>query len=445
LDALADDDPATDVRAVFSWSYQALTPTARRLFRLLGLHPGPDVTATAAASLAGTATHAVRAPLAELIRAHLLTEHLPGRYIGHDLLRSYAAELVKSQVPEIHRQAALHRVLDHWVHTAYAADRLLNPHREPIAPTPVQPGTAVTALTDRSQALAWLTTEHPVLLAAIELATTAGFDSHTCQLAWALTTFLHRRGYWSDMAVTQGAALRAAERLGDRQARADAHRGLARARIQLGRDDVREHLLQALELYRDVGDHCGQARAHLNLAWACERQNQHSTALNHAEQAVDLFRRLGHRVGQADACNAVGWFHAHLGSHQQALAYCQEALRLHQETGDDDGEAHTWDSLGYIRRLLGHEREAIRCYSRAVKLRQDLGDRYFEADSLNQLGDLYLSVGEDDNARTAWHDALLILDGLWHEDADHVRAKLRRLDRKSDRLVIPASANLDEP
>jgi len=53
LDPVDGGDLATDVRAVFSWSYHALSAGAARLFRLLGLHPGPDIPITGAASLAG--------------------------------------------------------------------------------------------------------------------------------------------------------------------------------------------------------------------------------------------------------------------------------------------------------------------------------------------------------------------------------------------------------
>ncbi|WP_449348375.1 BTAD domain-containing putative transcriptional regulator [Streptomyces shaanxiensis] len=93
LDAFTDTDQAADVRAVLSWSYHALSPGAARLFRLLVLHPGPDVSLSAAASLAGLGTAAARSLLAELVHTHLVDEPAPGRYAWHDLLRAYAAEL----------------------------------------------------------------------------------------------------------------------------------------------------------------------------------------------------------------------------------------------------------------------------------------------------------------------------------------------------------------
>ncbi|MEU1275495.1 BTAD domain-containing putative transcriptional regulator [Streptomyces sp. NPDC005799] len=105
LDAFTDADPAGDVRAVLSWSYRALSPGAARLLRLLSLHPGPDLSLPAAAAVTGDEQAAVRSLLAELTRAHLLTEHLPGRYACHDLLRTYAAERVAKDESAGEREA----------------------------------------------------------------------------------------------------------------------------------------------------------------------------------------------------------------------------------------------------------------------------------------------------------------------------------------------------
>ncbi|MFY1671014.1 AfsR/SARP family transcriptional regulator [Plantactinospora sp. WMMB334] len=428
LDALIGDDPTSDVRTVLSWSYRALTPSAARLFRLLGLHPGPDITAPAAASLAGVPVARLRLPLTELARAHLITERRPGRYACHDLLLSYATELVHSEESEECRNAALHRLLDHWVHTAYAADRLLDPHREPIALAPPRPGVAVEDLADHDQARAWSVSEHPQLLGAVETALAAGFDTHTWQLAWAMTTFLERSGHWHHLAAVHSAALRAGERLGDARVRARAHRRIAHFRIWFDRDDAEDHLRRALALYRDLGDGYGQARVHLNLAVVYERRGQHRAALDHAEQARGLCEDAGERAGQADACNAVGWYNAHLGSHQDALAHCEEALRLYREVGDEKGESHAWDSLGYINNLLGRPEEAIARYRRALALRRKLGHRYFEARALERLGDIHADVGEVVSARDAWQEALVTLEELEHPDASQVRAKLYLAD-----------------
>src|SRR5262249_12180448 len=140
LQVLAAGDPETDVSSLFSWSYGQLSSGAARLFRLLGLHPGPDCGAAAAASLAGLPPTVVRAQLSELTQANLVTEHRIGRFTFHDLLRGYAAELAHTVDSAEQRRAATHRMLDHYLRSAHAADRQLYPHRDLIAPPPAQPG-----------------------------------------------------------------------------------------------------------------------------------------------------------------------------------------------------------------------------------------------------------------------------------------------------------------
>src|SRR5262249_5876387 len=151
-------------------------------FRLLGPHPGPDISAPAAASLTGLPPRRMRPPLAELTRTNLLVEHTPGRYTLHDLLRAYATDLAHTIDTDQQRHAATHRILDHYLHTAHTADRLLAPARDPITLAPPQPGVTPERPADHHQALAWFTTEHPVLLAAVDHAAGAGMDTHTWQL-----------------------------------------------------------------------------------------------------------------------------------------------------------------------------------------------------------------------------------------------------------------------
>src|SRR6204780_4440335 len=118
LDALDAADPGSSVRAVFSWSVRQLTGEAVRMFWLLGIHPGPDICAPAAASLAGRGQPQARRLLRELADAHLIAEHVPGRYAFHDLLRAYAAEQACDADSDTDRREATGRVLDHYLHTA---------------------------------------------------------------------------------------------------------------------------------------------------------------------------------------------------------------------------------------------------------------------------------------------------------------------------------------
>ncbi|GAA1673404.1 BTAD domain-containing putative transcriptional regulator [Fodinicola feengrottensis] len=424
LDLLAGDDPNSDLRAVFSWSYRALTPPTARLFRLLGHHPGPDITVPAAASLAGVSPTAVHQSLTELSHANLIVEHRRGRYAFHDLLRAYAAEL-RDEDPQ-----ATRRMLDYYLHAAYGADRVLHPTRDSITLDPPRSDTIKEDFADPDQALAWFTAEHDVLLAAVEHSAATGYDAHTWQLAWALLSYLDRRGLWNDWVTTSRTAVTAADRLGNPAVQARTHRNLAAAYTELALyPQAHTELQQALALYEKTGDLAGQARTHYTLAFVWGRQNDQTRALDHAEQSLLLHQATGHLVGQADAVNAVGWHHAQLGDHDQARDRCQQALALHERLGNRDGQAHTWDSLGYIHHHLGNQTAAINSYQRAVAMFRELGDRHGMAATLTHLADIQHGAGDDQNALTAYQKALTIFVELNHPDADQIRTTLATIAR----------------
>src|SRR5262249_53843859 len=299
--ALTGDEPAMDVQAVFSWSYQALTPDAAPLFRLLRLHPGPDTAGAAAASLAGHPLSAVRPVLAELTGASLLVEHVPGRYDFHDLLRTYATDRAQSLDTDQQRHTTTVRILDHYLHTAHTADRLLDPAPDPITLTPPAPDVTPQHPADHQQALDWFTLEHPVLLAAVDQAAVTGFDTHTWQLARTLATFLNRRGHWHDWASVSRAAVAAAQRLADPTAQTRAHRILAHAYTMLGRlDDAHTQLSRALDLATHTGDQTAQAHTHQHLGILWERRGDSPPATVHAPGAPPLLHAPPPQPGQAN-------------------------------------------------------------------------------------------------------------------------------------------------
>ncbi|WP_460522259.1 AfsR/SARP family transcriptional regulator [Flindersiella endophytica] len=422
-------DPSSDVRAVFSWSLRHLTPAAQRLFRFLGLHPGPDISTPAAASLTGVPTELARTVLAELVHAHLVTEPTPGRHTLHDLLRAYAAELTNAVDSCEVRDGTIRRMLDHYLHTAFAADDLLSPARNPITPPAPAPGSTAETFGDYAQAMAWFGREQAVLIAVLGYATRLGLDTHVWQLAWSLDPYLLRRGQWQDLLVTGKFTLTATRRLGNRSEEARAYHGLAGAETQLGRvDDARAHLEQALRLLIEVGNHEGQAHTYRSLALISAQQGRHAEALDNSERALEHFITAGNRRGQASGLNAVGWCQAELGEYEQALANCTSALELFQELGERTGEANASDSLGYVHHRLGAYDEALACYRHALALCRELGERKNATDILVHLGDTQQAVGDQAGARDSWLEALATLEELGHPDADAVRGKLAGLD-----------------
>jgi transcriptional regulator with XRE-family HTH domain/tetratricopeptide (TPR) repeat protein len=425
LDALDTSDAMASVRAVFSWSLDGLPAPAARMFGLLSVHAGPDITAPAAASLAGVSLAAARAELQELAAGHLLTEHLEGRFAFHDLLRAYATEQATITEDEAGLHAARSRVLDHYLHTAHAAAVLLNPSREPVTLPPARPDVIPEHLADHRQALAWFEAERCVLLSAVALAASTGSGTHAWQLPWTMTDFLDWRGYWHDWAAIQRTALEAATRLGDTVGQAAARRLLAQSCARLGDyDQARAHLNHCLDLCRQLGDQAGEARTYQTLCWVADHQHRYTDALGCAEQALALFRAVGDQAGQAHALNNVGYCQLMLGDRQQARAFCLQALALHRELGIRHGQAVASDSLGYAEHQLGHLTEAATRHRQALSLFRELGNRLSEAESLMNLGDTWHAAGNSSAAIAAWQQAVAILDELRHHSARQVRIKL---------------------
>ena len=424
LDAFAGADPRTDVRAVFSWSYHALSPGAARLFRYLALHPGPDIDVTVAASQLGPGAPA-RALLGELAATQLIQERTLGRYSFHDLLRAYAAELVTAEDSAADRRAVLGRALESCLHSAHRAKLILDPRRAPVTPDDPGPGVVAAEHADRPAAIAWFTAERAALVSIIRRGAEAGFHRLVWQLAIELTHFFDRRGLWQDLLSTHQAALAAAEVLDDSLGRGHLYRGLARANIRLGNlGEADRQLTDAARLFETAGDRSLQARTALDESWLRELSGDDAAALARAENALEIFRAAADRPGEAYALNAVGWAHGLLDDHRRELAYCQSALHLLRELGDLRGEADTWDSLGHAHHGLHQHTEAIRCYEQALAAYRELGDRYGEGSTWARIGDVRRVTGDACAANEAWRSALTILRQLGHPDAGQVERRL---------------------
>jgi DNA-binding SARP family transcriptional activator/tetratricopeptide (TPR) repeat protein len=438
LDALSTGDPAADVRAVFSWSYDSLSEPAARMFRLLGCAPGPDISLMAAACLAGITPRQARVVLAELTQSHLCTEHVQGRFVSHDLLRAYAAEQASTTGAD--NRDAIRRVLDYYLHTSLAASRLADPKRPMIRlASPVLED----AFESASDAIRWRTAEHDALISALRHAAENGFDTQAWQLAWSIAVFLDRRGEWQELSETHRIALAATKRLGDPEGEAHIRRNLARACTFLGSyDEAHEHLRQALDLLTHAGDLLGQGAVHESLAITYAQQKLYQPARVHGEQALGIFEAAGDRFKIAHLLNTLGWCHDQLGDHHQALVCCGQALDISRSLGDRQNEAATQDSLGSAHHHLGDYAAALACYREALRLYRDMDIRYPQGHTLSRIGDTYASQGDLPTACQVWRQALSILQDARSPLTDEVRAKLGRPGGRGPGGTEPAGSSV---
>jgi DNA-binding SARP family transcriptional activator/Tfp pilus assembly protein PilF len=425
-----DIDPAASLPAVLSWSLRWLTDRQRMAFALLGIAPGPDIDLFAAACLTGLPPTETRKTLRVLEDHSLLDRHAGGRYAMHDLVRAYAATLAQDLAEPV-RRAALDRVVDFHLHTAYTAERLLDPYRPPIRLDPPVPGADPQQLPDRAAAWAWLDTHHPHLLAAQHTAATHHRHQTAWRIAWTLSTFHRRRGRHHDDLAVWEVATASADQLPDPTARILAHRLLGHAHAELGRhEQAITHLREALGLAEHHHEPTQQAHTHHALAWAWEQRGDFRRALEHARHALDLFRVVDSPVWEAVALNSVGWAAAHLGEYDTARAHCQAALALHRHHEDPDGEADALDSLGFIDHRTGHHRRAIGHYRQALTLYRGVGNTTEAADTLDNLGHPYTALGHHTRARAAWRQALELYREQGRDaDAERMRGQLDLLAR----------------
>jgi tetratricopeptide (TPR) repeat protein/transcriptional regulator with XRE-family HTH domain len=401
------------VSAAFDLSYQDLTEDLQRLFRRLGLIPGPTFDAYAAAALDGTDIGDARRQLDELYDQHLLTEPAPGRYQLHDLLREHARALAATD-GQTDRDTVAGRVLDYYLHTALAAGKHFDPRVSAYRrPPPGHPPEQAPDLSALGQAAAWLEAERANLHAATDYAATTGRSRYVIVIPAAMSGFLSVRGHWDQSAALHQGALAAARQAGDRLGEADTLTTLgALQRNTGGYQAAAAGLTRALALYRDAGDQRGQAYALDQLGFLWALSGDYPAAVASHQQALALARSIGDRRGQAWTLNGLGLVQQLTGDYPAATASQQQALALFTDLGDLEGQAYALNSLGVVQQEAGDHPAAAASQYQALALFRDIGHRLGQAHALNDLGLVQRETGDYGPAAASHQQALELFGGL---------------------------------
>jgi len=403
------------VAAAFDLSYAALTGDQQRLFRRLGLHPGPDIDSYAAAALDGSSLAAARRGLEDLYDQHLLTEPAPGRYRLHDLIREHARALAIRTDPSEERELATAMLLDYYQHTAASTNALIARQTRPALAADQATPAAAPDVGDPEQALAWARAERASLLACLDHATAADQHSRVISLTAGISGLLLRDGPWPDAITRHTAAITAAQQLGDSLGQANALHDLGTVRRQTSDypTAVRD-LEEALGIYGRVGSRLGQANALNDLGVALRMMGQYPDAARPLEQALGAYREIGDRLGQASALNELGHALRQTGEYQQAARVLQEALRIYRDLGHRLGEANALNALGIVLQLTGDYPAAARAQEQALGICRDIGHRLGEANALNALGHVLRETGDYPAAARAHEEVLRICRDISH-------------------------------
>ncbi len=439
------------VAAAFNLSYEDLTADQQRLFRRLGLHPGTDVDAYAAAALDGTGLDQARRGLEALYDQYLLTEPTHGRYRMHDLIREHAGALAGQLDQDGDRDQATERLLGYYQYVGDLVQALLARQSRLIPAAGTTPA-AVPALASREQALAWARAERANLFACLDHATGTGQHARIIALTADVAALLHADGPWAEALTRHAAAMRSARYLGDwpslahaltnvgwvrsatgdyagaAQAQEEAlgiyrdlgdRLGQANALTNLGlvrglTDDCpgeARDMKEALGIYRDLGDRLGQANALTNLGFGRAMTDDYPGAARDLEEALDIWLDLGDRLGQARALAYLGDVRQMTGDYPGAASYLEEALGIYRDLGDRLGQARALGNLGIVRQATGDYPDAARVLEEALGIHQDLGNRGGQAHALSILGDLRRATGDHPGAARALEEAL----GIFHD------------------------------
>jgi tetratricopeptide (TPR) repeat protein/transcriptional regulator with XRE-family HTH domain len=445
------------VTAALELSYVQLDPELRSGYRLLGLHPGPELDPAAAAALTGRPAPRVRRLLDHLVDAHLLNEPMQERFRFHELTRAHAASAAAEEETEPGRRAALGRLFGHYCGTVRSAVVTAYPYerenRPGITGEPPFPG-------GQGAAAAWLDTELANLLAVADFAGRHDRPDCVVDLSGALHRHLRTRGRFADATALHELALACARRAGDRAGELDALNDLGHIRrLQGERQQAADLFTEVLRSARGVDDRHGELNAlvglgqiHLmqsryaqaveafgeaqriaessghrgrelegllGLGWV--RLAQGRAAVEAFERAGELARSIGHSTGLVRALTGLGYSHRRSGRFEDAMAHFEQALEVARASGESLGELDALTSLGSLHRGCGRFAQADALYQQTLRRAREIGSGSYEFEALHGSGRLHQAAGRHHEALADHERALDVAAGLG-QAAEEARA-----------------------
>ena len=428
LDVLGTDETASQIRAVFSWSYRALPPEPARAFRLLSLHAGQDISAPAAAALIGANIPKIRQLLEALTGGHLLEETGRDRYQFHDLVRVYAAECAQISEPESQRTGAIRRLLTWYLHTADAFSRTFNPDARHASLDLPEPASRPLVFATHQQATNWAKSELANLVPIAGQATAIGDDATAWKLAASLMPIFIFYRRIADLLTILHSALAAAQRLGDSDAEASILSRLAEAYLEAGHPAQTAELCQrALTIWSEADDSWGQWVAWHDQGMAFLNLERFDEAMTCFQQALTAARQASNLRSEGLSLTGLGIVHQHLESYDAAIDLHSKALAILRET------KNRWSLIWVLQTSAeaycdhGRPSDAVDLYQQARVICNELGDRWHEATILAKLGQAQKAGGHPDEARQSWRQALSIFEDFGDARADQIQIQLKDL------------------
>jgi len=422
---LSSSDLASDPRSVFACSYQALGTRAAQAFRLFGLHPGPDLTVAAMASLMGAPAAEAEAALSELADVHLVDQHREGRYTLHDLLRAYAKERYADEVAEDRRAEATRRMIEHYLFTANAVEAFLAPRSDRLDLGQSAPGVLLEPIGDEVAAGSWIDAEDQVLRGLIRLEPLRPeMEVRVWQLGWCMMGFLLLDRFRAEGRPAIGpTALTSADGvLGRITARGHLSGPLLLVSTEAS---LPEELAKAMELAAQDRDPGARAIVSYALTAGSGAEGRDAEALGYARQGLEYFRAHSNRYWANRMLYGVGWHTARLGNLDEARACFAQVQTDAPQEGKQLAKANTDIGFGYLAHVEGRFDAAIGHFTEAIAWLEANGLMASAASAREHLGDTRQAMGDDAAARDELRDAATVFESLGlASEAARVRAKI---------------------
>ncbi|MFD2414836.1 ATP-binding protein [Amycolatopsis pigmentata] len=412
------------VSAAFDLSYQALPDELAQLYRLASEHPGPEFGAGVAAAAAQISEDNAEDGLQALVDVNLLEEVGPDRYRFHDLVRLHARTQTDAD-----RDHARRRIGEWFLHTMTRANMMVIPIRWRVATVCELYQDAPARFASRQEAVEWLDSQLPNLLAVIEDAVARGWDElawQVCEALWELFVF---RKHYPEWIASHGLGIEAAARCGNEVAESRLRCQLGRAYLDLKRfDDAREESEKAGLLAVQVGDQRNESVALQQLGLAAEGLGDIDAALDYLGRSLRAEQELGIERGVALRHQRIGEVLFGVGRDAEAATHLEQARSVFANLSDSRDEAQVLISLARLDSRAGQVEQAMRRLDQALEVLSGLGSAVFHADVLIAYGEISHDHGDLAAARRYFSEALALCQDVDGPLQERIRAQLAALD-----------------
>lgn len=423
-----------DVAGAFRVSYLNLPEAERRVFRRLSNHPGAAFDLHSTAALAEVDLGEARRLAERLVDVNLLRQPSMDRYEMHDLLRSYARELLLAEEPEDEREAMMRRLFDYYRCTVAAAMEFIDPGSEddPHDGLEVPKSEFGQSFADYDQAAHWLDTHwQDVLPVAVAMNHFQRY-SDLVLFSSSVWRYFNNRGHYQQAREVHTLALSAARATGNLVLE---YQALHNYGLTLWRADefaeANRLFAEVFELATAAGDVRMQCRAKGNSALTHWLTGEPEEAIEQLGWVRDTAKATGNVLIEARARHRIGLIHTENGRYLEAAEQLDHALRLANENESPDLEAECFIALGINSRSLGDSELAIAQFSTAVEVLESTGNRSVQPVAHQEMANALDILGERTKADRHRRQALRLYADLGISDAPEVRELIQRLNDHS--------------